>query len=472
MKPLISEKEVSRWLKYRDNRNNTAHDYGKVFADETLLLIDDFLKDASIFDNSISTLYNYSMAKIINVIKGTKDILPQEIDQWHKLEQNALEIFSKYGYKEIRTPIFEATELFARGVGDTTDIVNKEMYTFEKSERSLTLRPENTAGVVRSFIENGMARLSSPVKLWYKGPMFRYERPQAGRQRQFHQVGVEMFGIKDPSADAEVIILAVNYLKSLGLNDLEVEINSLGCPKCREEYKQKIKEVLKPEYSNLCEDCQNRYEKNPLRLLDCKVDSCKEIFAKPEIQKVIQSDFICEDCAQHYKELKSYLDTLNIKYTENKLLVRGLDYYNRTVFEIKSNNLGSQNAVCGGGRYDSLVRNLGGEDTPAVGWAMGMERLNSLLSSAEPKKLDGYIISNNLSEAFKLAEYLRLEGANIEIDLANKKFTKQLEKASKVANFAIILGEDEIKYGKVSIKNLSTSQQVLVDKKEVINVIK
>ena len=406
------------------------------------------------------------MAKIINVIKGTKDILPQDIEQWHKLEKNALEVFTKYGYKEIRTPIFEATELFARGVGDTTDIVNKEMYTFEKSDRSLTLRPENTAGVVRSFIENGMARLSAPVKLWYKGPMFRYERPQAGRQRQFHQVGVEMFGIKEPTADAEVILLAVNYLKSLGLNDLEVEINSLGCPSCREEYKKKIKEVLKPEFDNLCEDCQNRYEKNPLRLLDCKVDTCKAIFEKPEIQKVIQSDFICEECAKHYKDLKSYLDDLNVNYVENKLLVRGLDYYNRTVFEIKSNNLGSQNAVCGGGRYDSLVRNLGGDDTPAVGWAMGMERLNSLLPAVEPKKLDAYIVSNNSTEAFKLAEELRAQGFNVEFDLANKKFTKQLEKASKCARFALILGEDEINAGKVSVKNLSTSEQVTIDRKE------
>lgn len=412
------------------------------------------------------------MAKIIKVQKGTKDILPQEIEQWHKLEKNALDIFTRYGYKEIRTPIFEATELFARGVGDTTDIVNKEMYTFEKSDRSLTLRPENTAGVVRSFIENGMSRLSAPVKLWYKGPMFRYERPQAGRQRQFHQVGVEMFGIKEPTADAEVILLAVNYLKSLGLNDLEVEINSLGCPKCREEYKRKIKEVLKPEFENLCEDCQNRYEKNPLRLLDCKVETCKEIFAKPEIQNVIQADFICDECAEHYATLKSYLDKLEVPYVENKLLVRGLDYYNRTVFEIKSNNLGSQNAVCGGGRYDSLVRNLGGEDTPAVGWAMGMERLNSLLPDVEPEKLDGYIVSNSPADAFALAQELREKGLHIEFDLANKKFTKQLEKASKVAKFALILGEDEIKSNKVAVKNLATSEQVTVDRQNVLTTIK
>ncbi len=411
------------------------------------------------------------MAKIINVIKGTHDILPQEVEQWHFLEENALKIFSKYGYKEIRTPIFEATELFARGVGDTTDIVNKEMYTFEKSDRSLTLRPENTAGVVRSYIENGMARLSAPVKLWYKGPMFRYERPQKGRQRQFHQVGVEMFGIKEPTADAEVILLAVNYLKSLGLNDLEVELNSLGCPKCREEFKTKLKAVLKPELENLCEDCQNRYEKNPLRLLDCKVESCKAIFEKPEIQKVIHSDFICEDCAEHFSKLKSYLDRLNVKYTENKLLVRGLDYYNRTVFEIKSNNLGSQNAVCGGGRYDSLVRNLGGEDTPAVGWAMGMERLNSLLPEREVTKLDGYIVSNSPADAFDLAEELRKEGFNVEFDLANKKFTKQLEKASKVAKYALILGEDEIKAGTVSVKNLETSEQISVPHNKVRSVL-
>ncbi len=407
------------------------------------------------------------MAKIINVIKGTKDILPQDVGEWHRLEQTALDVFSKYGYREIRTPIFEATELFARGVGDTTDIVNKEMYTFEKSDRSLTLRPENTAGVVRSFIENGMSRLSAPVKLWYKGPMFRYERPQAGRQRQFHQVGVEMFGIKEPAADAEVILLAINYLKALGLNDLEVELNSLGCPNCREKYKAKIKEVLKPEFNNLCEDCQTRYDKNPLRLLDCKVESCQKIFEKPEIKNVIFSDFLCEECAEHYSKLKSYLDKTNVKYVENKLLVRGLDYYNRTVFEIKSNDLGSQNAVCGGGRYDSLVRNLGGEDTPAIGWAMGMERLNALLPEVKPEKLDGFIVSNSPVEAFALAQELREKGKSVEMDLSNKKFTKQLEKASKVAKFALILGDDEINENTVSVKNLETSEQNKYSRSEV-----
>lgn len=411
------------------------------------------------------------MANIIKVQKGTKDILPQEMSLWHKMEDEARRIFSNAGYGELRTPIFEATELFARGVGDTTDIVNKEMYTFEKSERSLTLRPENTAGVVRSFIENGMHRLSAPVKLWYKGPMFRYERPQAGRQRQFHQVGVEMFGIKDATADAEVIQLAVSYLNALGLNDLEVEINSLGCPECRENFKSKLKEVLKPYFNELCEDCQVRYEKNPLRLLDCKVESCKAIFEKPEVKAVIQGDFICENCANHFEELKSYLDVLGIKYSVNKLLVRGLDYYNRTVFEIKSNNLGSQNAVCGGGRYDSLVKNLGGEDTPAIGFAMGMERLYSLMQKTDECKLDAYVVSTDKTEALKMVKYLRDNNKKADFDFTGKKFTKQMEKASKVADYAVILGEDEIKNNTVSVKNLSSSEQITIPQAELLNNI-
>ena len=346
------------------------------------------------------------------------------------------------------------------------------MYTFEKSERSLTLRPENTAGVVRSFIENGMHRLPMPVKLWYKGPMFRYERPQAGRQRQFHQVGVEVFGIKQAAADAEVILMAVNYLKALGLNDLSVEINSLGCPECRDEFKLHLKAVLRPYLKDLCEDCQTRYEKNPLRLLDCKVPECQEIFAKPEIQEVILSDFICEECAEHFNELKKYLDDLQINYSINKLLVRGLDYYNRTVFEIKSNNLGSQNAVCGGGRYDSLVRNLGGEDIPAIGFAMGMERLASLIGNKEDKKTTAFIISNIPAEALKLAETIRKAGISCEMDLANKKFVKQLEKASKTAKYALILGEDELLVNKVTVKNLETSEQETVERAKVLESLK
>lgn len=406
---------------------------------------------------------------LIKAQKGTKDILPSEAEQWQNLEEKALEVFSKAGFNEIRTPVFEATELFARGVGDTTDIVNKEMYTFEKSERSLTLRPENTAGVVRAYIENGMHRLPSPVKLWYKGPMFRYERPQAGRQRQFHQVGVEMFGISEPTADAEVILLAINYLKAIGLNDLDVEINSLGCPDCREGLSSTLKSLLKSDIKNMCPDCQSRYEKNPLRILDCKVEECKIILNSEKVQNLLALDYICDVCQEHFDEVKKYLNTLGVKYNINKFLVRGLDYYNRTVFEIKSNNLGSQNAVCGGGRYDSLVKNLGGINTPAVGWAMGMERLISLLPQLEQKKLKAYVVSSLPIEAMKLVEELRLSGISADFDLTNKKFTKQLEKASKLAEFAVILGEDEFKNNTVSVKNLSASTQITVDRNQLLS---
>ena len=409
---------------------------------------------------------------MIQAQKGTKDILPQESANWQKMEAAGLEVFSKAGFKEIRTPIFEATELFARGVGDSTDIVNKEMYTFEKSERSLTLRPENTAGVVRAYIEHGFHRLPQPVKLWYKGPMFRYERPQAGRQRQFHQIGVEMFGCAEPSADAEVINLAVKYLNQLGLNDLEIEINSLGCSECRKKYREAIKEVLKPYLTELCEDCNFRYEKNPLRILDCKVDSCKKIFEKEEIQKVILGDFICDDCKAHFDSVQEYLAALNIPYKRNKQLVRGLDYYNRTVFEIKSNNLGSQNAVCGGGRYDSLVETLGGATTPAVGWAMGMERLNSLIPQAVDSRLDAFVISQDTTQAIKFANELRNNGFSAEFDYSNKKFKKQLDKAAKAAKYAVILMDDEIKSNTVTIKNLDTSEQVNVSPNEYIKYLK
>ena len=409
---------------------------------------------------------------MIQAQKGTKDILPEEIEDWQKMEQTAKEVFTKAAFKEIRTPIFEATELFARGVGDSTDIVNKEMYTFEKSERSLTLRPENTAGVVRAYIEHGFSRQPQPVKLWYKGPMFRYERPQAGRQRQFHQVGVEMFGTSDASADVEVINLAVKYLNALGLNNLDIEINSLGCPECRKNYRNAIKEVLKPYLSELCEDCNFRYEKNPLRILDCKVDSCKKIFEKEEVQKVILGDFICPDCKEHFEQVKEYLTALNIPFKVNKLLVRGLDYYNRTVFEIKSNNLGSQNAVCGGGRYDSLVETLGGVPTPAVGWAMGMERLNSLTPKTEPAKTDVFVISENKAETFKIVDEIRSAGFSAEFDYSFRKFKKQIDKASKSAKYAIILMEDEITSNTVTVKNLDTSEQVNVSRQEYLKNIK
>ena len=281
-----------------------------------------------------------------------------------------------------------------------------------------------------------------------------------------------MFGCAEPSADAEVINLAVKYLNQLGLNDLEIEINSLGCSECRKKYREAIKEVLKPYLTELCEDCNFRYEKNPLRILDCKVDSCKKIFEKEEIQKVILGDFICDDCKAHFDSVQEYLAALNIPYKRNKQLVRGLDYYNRTVFEIKSNNLGSQNAVCGGGRYDSLVETLGGATTPAVGWAMGMERLNSLIPQAVDSRLDAFVISQDTTQAIKFANELRNNGFSAEFDYSNKKFKKQLDKAAKAAKYAVILMDDEIKSNTVTIKNLDTSEQVNVSQNEYIKYLK
>lgn len=399
---------------------------------------------------------------MIKAQRGTKDILGEDTLTWQKIQDSARNIFQSANYQEIRTPIFEATELFKRGVGDSTDIVNKEMYTFSiggKSENSITLRPENTAGVVRAYIEHNISRQSPPQKFWYFGPMFRYERPQAGRQRQFHQIGIELFGVENPAADAEAILMAQEFLKSVGVDNLEVELNTLGCPKCREEYRNSIREVLKPYLDELCDDCKIRYEKNPLRILDCKDENCQKIFERDEIKKVILNDYVCSECAQHFEQVKKYLDALNIKYSRNKMLVRGLDYYNRTVFEIKSNSLGSQNAVCGGGRYDGLVQMLGGTPTPAVGWALGVERLFELIEKTPAQKLDYFVVSKYPGHALKLCKDLREKGKTCDFDMQNRKFAKQLEKAAKIANFAVILGEEEIEKGFYTVKNLSTGTQ-------------
>lgn len=403
---------------------------------------------------------------MIKAQRGTKDILPDEILTWQDIQKKAQELFQRANYKEIRTPVFEATELFKRGVGDSTDIVNKEMYTFSvgNNENSITLRPENTAGVVRSYIEHGMERLSQPVKLWYMGPMFRYERPQAGRQRQFHQIGLELFGIKEPAADAEVIMIATEFLKAMGLYDLTVSLNSLGCPNCRNKYKEEIKNALKPYLDKLCDDCKVRFEKNPLRMLDCKNEECKIIFEKEEIKEVILKDFICDECKNHFEELKNYLNEINIKYEIDKMLVRGLDYYTRTVFEVKSNSLGSQNAILGGGRYDGLVEMLGGKPTPAVGFALGVERLCSLINKIEDKKLDYFVVSTMPDIALKTVFELRKKGFSAEFDMQKRKFAKQLEKASKIANKAVIIGEDEIKGGYYTVKDLTTGVQTREEK--------
>ncbi len=408
----------------------------------------------------------------IKAPKGTRDILPSEVKNWQQIEKNACDVFTKFNFKEIRTPIFEDTNLFERGVGDTTDIVNKEMYTFLKSDRSLTLRPENTAGVVRAYLENNLYRESPPVKLWYFGPMFRYERPQAGRQRQFHQIGVEMFGIQDASADAECIMLASEFLKSLGLNDLVVEINSLGCSKCRADYKEQLKKAIAPFLDKLCDDCKSRYEKNPLRILDCKNETCNKLFEEYDLKNSVSGIKLCDECSDHYNKLKQYLNSLNIKYVENTFLVRGLDYYTKTVFEIKSNNLGSQNAVCGGGRYDGLVETLGGPHTPAVGWAMGVERLNSLIPQLNEDLIDFFVVSDNQIEAVKLTCKLREHGFSAEFDYNSRKFAKQLEKAAKIAKSAVIIGEDELKNGYYTLKNLENSVQEKVSLEELTAIKK
>ena len=405
---------------------------------------------------------------MIKVQRGCKDILPEDVLTWKKKKKTARDLFQAANYKEIRTPVFEATELFKRGVGDSTDIVNKEMYTFSvggvnKDENSITLRPENTAGVVRAYIEHGFNRKSAPVKLWYFGPMFRYERPQKGRQRQFHQIGVEMFGISEPTADSEVIALAIKFLSKMGLDNLKAEINSLGCPKCRQEYKEKIKDVLRPYLDELCEDCKVRYEKNPLRMLDCKNEHCASIFEKDGIKDAVVGDFICEECKEHYEKVKEYLNNLGIKYSENKMLVRGLDYYNRTVFEIKSDALGAQSAVAGGGRYDGLVEMLGGDKTPAVGFALGVERLYELVQHQDEEKLDYFVVSTMPEQALLAVNELREKSHSADFDFQCRKFAKQLEKAGKIAKKALIIGEDEVKGRYYTVKDLISGEQTRVE---------
>lgn len=405
----------------------------------------------------------------IKAQKGTKDILPEEYFLRNKVEKAAAEVFESAGVRRIETPIFEATELFQRGVGDGTDIVTKEMYTFEKSERSLTLRPENTAGVVRAFLEHNLQREIQPVKLWYYGPMFRYERPQAGRQRQFTQIGTEMFGSKDASLDAECISLAVEFLAKIGLSELFVELNSIGCADCRTKFRTKLKDLLAPVLSELCADCQNRYKINPLRLLDCKNENCIKLFEENKILERLGKIELCEECSEHYEKLKSYLNALGVKYVENPLLVRGLDYYTGTVFEIKSEALGAQSAVCGGGRYDNLTMSLGGVNSPAVGWAVGVERICSLIEKQQIPKIDYFVVSQNPGEALKLAKEIRSSSKKSAIaDYSARKFAKQLEKASKTSKFAVILGEDELANGTVSVKDLEKGEQTTVSRTDFL----
>lgn len=394
--------------------------------------------------------------------KGTQDIFGEAVERWAYVENLYRREFQNAGYQEVRTPIFEATELFERGVGEGTDIVNKEMYSFEKEERRLTLRPEGTAGVVRAFVEQGMSRWPKPVKLYYIGPMFRYERPQAGRQRQFHQIGLELFGLDTPAADAEAILLAMRLFQTLGLPNLALEINNIGTSECREAFKVGFRELLQPHLASLCNDCQTRYQTNPLRMLDCKNEACKTIYAQPELRQFLETDFTSPECQAHFAELTRILDALGLPYKRNPYLVRGLDYYTKTVFEITSTSLGAQNAVCGGGRYNRLVEELGGPETPAVGWALGLERLMSLITHLPTNALDFYIVTDQTAPAFQLAEQLRAQGYRVDVDLAGKGFGKQLERASKLkARYAIILGSDEVAAQTIQVKNLQTGEQTV-----------
>ena len=410
--------------------------------------------------------------------RGTYDIMPDDIYKWHQMEQIIRRTAATFGYAEIRTPIFEHTELFERGVGDTTDIVSKEMYTFQdRSNRSLTLRPENTASCVRAFIEHSVAGGVLPVKWYYMGPMFRYDRPQAGRYRQFHQFGVEAFGSNNPAMDAEVITLVLEILANLGLHEYELHLNSVGCPQCREVYRQKLIEHIRPVKDKLCNDCQSRFEKNPLRVLDCKVASCQEaIVGFPNMY-----DYLCPECSEHYNRVRSILTEAGISYIHDNQLVRGLDYYTNTAFEIMIPLIGAQSSVAGGGRYNGLVKECGGPDMPGVGFAMGMERLLLAMNNLEnnmndPKQIDVFLAlldEKYETQAMNLLSGLRRAGIRADRDYNQRSTKAQMKYADKMgARLVILLGEDEIQRGVVTIRDMQTRQQSEVANETLIAAIK
>lgn len=397
----------------------------------------------------------------IQAPKGTKDMLPSDAYKWHYVENIFRELSKNFGVREIRTPIFEHTELFLRGVGETTDIVQKEMYTFEdKGSRSITLKPEGTAPTVRAFIENRLFNEAQPTKLFYITPCFRYEKAQKGRYRQFHQFGIEMFGASNPSIDAEVMALAMQVLKKIGLKGLTLNINNLGCPNCRPKYNEALKKFLQDNYENLCPTCKTRFEKNPMRILDCKEKSCKEITKNAPIIL----DYVCEDCSDHFTKVKEYLDILGIDYNVDPGIVRGLDYYTKTIFEI----LNSDFTVCGGGRYDKLIEEIGGPEMPAVGFGMGIERLIMAIEKEGieiPKDpvVELYLASRGeegAKEAFKLAHALRSIGVSSEINHAGRSFKAEMKYANKIgAKFSVVLGDDELQSRKARFKRMEDGEQ-------------
>lgn len=412
----------------------------------------------------------------IQALRGTKDILSEEIGYWQQVEAVALQILSRALYQEIRPPIFEQTSLFERGIGEATDIVGKEMYTFtDRGDRSITLRPEGTAGVVRAFIEHNLYASGGVQRLWYKGPMFRYERPQAGRQRQFHQIGLELIGSQDPRADVEVIALATDILSALGLKNLKLSLNSVGSPQDRLNYREALINYLTPYKAELDPDSQERLERNPLRILDSKVEKTIQICENaPSILEYLGSD-----SKHHFEQVQQMLTDLGITYELNPCLVRGLDYYTHTAFEIQSDDLGAQATVCGGGRYDGLVAELGGPHTPAVGWAIGMERLILLLQqlqTAPNLTPDIYIVSKGEKaeqKALILAQKLRSGGLIVELDLSGSAFGKQFKRGDRSgAAICLVLGDQEAENETVQLKWMTTKEQKTLKQVELLSQIK
>ena len=414
------------------------------------------------------------MSEINRAIKGTNDILPEESNKWQFVESKMLETALQFGFKEIRVPVFEHTEVFLRSVGDTTDVVQKEMYTFDdKGGRSITLSPELTAGVIRSAIEKGLVNGALPQKLCYIGGCYRYEKPQAGRLREFHQFGVECVGAAAPNADAEVISLAKSVLDNIGIKNISLEINSIGCPECRKEYHKALKEYFSANAENLCDTCKDRLDRNPMRILDCKSPVCKKIAENAPV--VI--DFLCDDCRDHFEKVKANLEAMQIEYKVNPKIVRGLDYYTRTVFEFVSGDIGAQSTVCGGGRYDGLIGQMGGPKTPSLGFAMGIERLMMVLSAqnAELPKAptcDLFIATlgeNAILKASALCRLLRDEGYKVQTDICGRGLKAQMKYADKIgAKFTLVLGDNEVESGKATLKNMSNSAEKEIALAEIV----
>jgi len=399
--------------------------------------------------------------------RGTKDILPAEVPQWRFFEEKAREACRLFGYSEIRIPMFEHTELFLRGVGEVTDIVAKEMYTFtDKGGRSLTLRPEGTASVARAYLEHKMQGEAQPVKVFYTGPMFRYDRPQAGRYRQFHQFGVEAFGSQEPALDAEVVMLALFFLQSLGLDKLTLHLNSVGCPECRSRYRESLRAALRGKVKELCPDCGERYEKNPLRILDCKNERCQAVTKEAPLL----ADELCNGCREHFAAVRAALDALGVAYLLNPRLVRGLDYYTKTAFEIMAPGLGAQSSICGGGRYDHLVATIGGPDIPGIGFAIGIERVLLALAAAgsggaEAAAPDVFVATAGVTpaEALPYVMELRKAGLAAEMDFLNRSLKAQLKLADKKGiRYVVLLGEAELQAGQATVKDMQSGMQEAV----------